>query len=252
MLVRIVLAGVCAVGALSCAKGGPAGPGSSALRVLFIGNSLTYTNNLPVMVEALARESGISIETAAATESGFALEDHWSVGTARSQVRNGNFDVVIMQQGPSSLPDSRVFLREWTATWAGEIRARGGEPGLYAVWPEKERMYAFDDVNESYLLAAQDVNGYFFPAGDTWIETWARDPEALLYGSDDFHPSSAGTYAAAVVIVATLASRDPETLAPTTSLPGVFGGELSMDLAATIRAAAKTVMDRYGGPVRPH
>ena len=33
---------------------------TDTLRVLFMGNSLTYANNLPLMVDSLARRSGIS------------------------------------------------------------------------------------------------------------------------------------------------------------------------------------------------
>ena len=207
-----------------------------------MGNSLTYTNDLPAMAQALATASGISMVTDEVTAPGYALEDHWNYGPARSKVQNGNFDIVIMQQGPSSLPESRTFLREWTVIWAEEIRKRGGEPGLYAVWPEAARSNVFADVHDSYRLAAEDVSALFFPVGNTWLEVWARDPSAALYGPDDFHPSSAGTYAAAVVIVSILADRDPTTLATTLELPGVQSSELNESLAATIRAAAEAVI----------
>ena len=69
-------------------------------------------------------------------------------------------------------------------------------PGLYAVWPDKSRIFAFPDVAESYRLAAEAVDGLFFPVGDAWFETWKAIPTAPLYGTDDFHPAVAGTYAA--------------------------------------------------------
>ena len=119
-----------------------------------------------------------------------ALIDHWDFGTARSEVRDGHYDVVILQQGSSSLPENRDSLRLWTRMWAPEIRKAGGRPALYAVWPEKARMYAFPDVSESYRLAAEDVDGLFMPVGDTWLETWNIHPDAQLYGGDEFHPQS--------------------------------------------------------------
>jgi hypothetical protein len=241
-LARFALLLAVSASTLTCTNSSGPTTTSGALRVLFIGNSLTYTNDLPAMVQALASASGISLVTDEATEGGFALEDHWYYSSARSKVQNGNFDIVIMQQGPSSLPESRTFLREWAAIWAEEIRKRGGEPGLYAVWPEAARSDVFGDVSESYRLAAQDVSGFFFPVGDTWLEVWSRDASAELYGRDDFHPSSAGTYAAAVVIVSILADRGATTLATTLDLPGVSGSQLSESLAAIIRSAAEDVV----------
>ena len=237
---RVAIAVVACLCTFTCTSA--SAPGSGALRVLFIGNSLTYSNTLPAMVEALATASGIELVTDEATEPGFALEDHWYYGSARSKVQNGNFDIVIMQQGPSSLPESRVFLREWAATWAAEIRARGGEPGLYAVWPEAERSGVFADVSDSYRLAAEDVNGYFFPVGDTWLEVWSSAPSAPLYGPDNFHPSSAGTYAAAVVILSILTERGATSLSTTLDLPGASDGTLNEELASSIKTAVETVI----------
>lgn len=212
-------------------------------RVLFLGNSLTYVNNLPLMVRWLATSSGITIESEAITNGGFGLIDHWNVPGRRAAVQSGNYDVVIMQQGPSSLPESRDSLRAWTKLWEPTIRAGGGRPALYAVWPDKSRFFAFPDVSESYRLAAEDVDGLFFPVGDAWLETWKADPNARLYGPDDFHPSIAGTYVAAVTILAVLAKRDATSLSPDYRMPMGIGGSIDSTLAATIREAVQRVLE---------
>jgi hypothetical protein len=245
-LARRIALSVLVLVTLSCHHDDATGPGSGTgkLRVLFIGNSLTYTNSLPEMVDALAAASGLSIESDEQVFPGYALIDHWSDGVARDRVRTGRYDVVILQQGPSSLEVNRDSLRLWTVMWAQEIRSAGGRPALYAVWPEKARMYAFADVSTSYHLAATDVDGLFFPVGDTWLETWEQDPNAVLYGPDDFHPSVAGTYAAAVVIVSVLTHRGATTLATNFTLPPTVAEELDFALAATIRRAAQTVISR--------
>lgn len=213
-------------------------------RVLFLGNSLTYTNDLPGMVEALALASGIVIDTDEITTGGYGLIDHWNIPARREAVRTGNYDVVILQQGPSSLPESRDLLREWTVQWEPDIREGGARPGLYAVWPDDTRLFAFPAVSESYRLAAEDVDGLFFPAGDGWLEIWRLDPQARLYGPDGFHPSIAGTYVAAVTILAVLAKRDATSLSP--DLTAIGGGAAPLDstLAATIRSAVQTVLAR--------
>ena len=239
---------------ISCEDDNPAAPEPVpyAARVLFIGNSLTYTNYLPKMIDSLAIASGISIRSTEIASGGFGLIDHWNIPSRRTAVENGHFDVVILQQGPSSLPQNRDSLRIWSELWEPTIRGAGGVPGLFAVWPDKSRFFAFADVSESYRLAAHAVNGLFFPVGDVWLETWKVIPTAPLYGTDDFHPAVAGTYAAAVTIVAVLSGRDPVSLASRFTMPPeLYYTRIDSTLAATIRAAAGVVLERNQQPGRP-
>lgn len=235
-LIAIAVAG----GLLSCGKDSDGtGPGNidGQIRVLFIGNSLTYTNDLPAMVEAVAAAAGANIVTQSIALSNFALIDHWEQGTADVAISNGNFNFVVLQQGPSSLPLNRDTLRIATALFNTRIRESGAVPALFAVWPEIERFEVFPDVIESYRLAAQDVDGVFLPVGNTWLATLSARPNAPLYGADGYHPGVAGTYAAAVVIVSVLSARDPQTLS--LQVPGV---NLDAGLMTAIHTAARAAI----------
>ena len=123
---------------------------ASPQRVLFVGNSLTAANDLPATVAALARAAGRPIETDVRAPGGFALEDHWTTTDVQQAIADGHYDVVVLQQGPTSLPESRVNLLEWGRTFAVAIRAAGGRPAFFTVWPESWRSYAFDAVIYSY------------------------------------------------------------------------------------------------------
>ena len=193
---------------VSPACGSPSAPEGS-LRVLFIGNSLTAYNNLPAMVAALGRLGGPTVQVASALMDGSSLEDHWQSGPARTRVAEG-WDFVVMQQGPSSLAESAVHLRTWAMEWATVIRAAGGEPALFAVWPDESRASFFPDVSANYRAAAEAVDGRFLPAGDAWLAAWAEDAGLGLYGPDRFHPSPLGSLLAALTIYAGLTGYMPE------------------------------------------
>jgi hypothetical protein len=196
------------LGFISC--DGPMLPRPVPARVLFIGNSLTYVNDLPGMVKALAESAGAApfvVEQVVAAD--FSLLDHLETGVARVAIRRGGWDVVVMQQGPSSLDDSRAALLSATAGFDHEIRQVNARPALYGVWPERARIGVFDRVSESYRLAAAHVHGLYLPAGEAWRAAWRRDSTLALYGPDDVHPSVAGTYTAALVIVGRVADRSP-------------------------------------------
>ncbi len=170
--------------------------GDAELRVAFVGNSLTYTHDVPGLVEALARADGRSFSQVSITRPNASLEDHWYLGTP-DVLRELAPDVVVLQQGPSSLPENQVHLRLWAAEFDTVIREVGGVPALYMVWPSDARRFAFEAVRTSYRVAADSVDGLFIPAGQTWVEGWALDPDLALYGPDGFHPSYLGALAAA-------------------------------------------------------
>lgn len=176
-------------------------------RILFIGNSLTYVNDLPRTFAQIASLSGDRIHVKMSAFPDYALADHLSDGRTLEALRAEHWDFVVMQQGPSGLPSSRDSLVLWAQRLAVDIRAAGARPALYEVWPRSNRMFDFPNVRESYRAAAMATKGNFIPAGEAWAEAWSRDPTLQLYGPDGFHPSRLGTYLAALVIYEQLTLR---------------------------------------------
>jgi hypothetical protein len=224
-------------------------------RILFIGNSLTEANDLPAIVCHLAAAGGRKAACESVVAGGYSLEDHFADGRAMRRLQQERWTFVVLQQGPSSLQASRVNLREWAARFAPLIRAAGGRPALYAVWPEKARSFAFDEVSESYRLAASDVDGLFFPAGDAWLAAWRHDATLPLYSGDDFHPSPAGSYLAALVIYRVLWGPLPSLFADPAFAAAAAGTALQLDaqhlgilLLAADEAVAARALNAPNGP----
>jgi hypothetical protein len=206
--------------------------------VLFIGNSLTDVNNVPAQVLAMARAQGLNWEVEAELMGGASLEDQWQRGAAPARIRGGHWDAVVMQQGPSSLPESRANLLEWVGRFDELVREAGGRSALYMVWPELSRFDWFDRVRDSYALAARGVSGWFLPAGEAWRAAWRADASLALYGADGFHPTAAGSYAAALTIFAGLSARSPLGL-PVPATVGPIKG-------AVLQQAVQEALETYG------
>jgi hypothetical protein len=213
----------------------PVGPGDG---ILFVGNSLTYTNDLPGLVEGLAAASGGKLQTASVAYAGYSLDDHLKQGDAARSIATGGWRVVILQQGPSSLEESRRLLRLWTANFDKRIRAVGARTALYSVWPDSAFPTPFGDVAESYSLAASDVGGIYFPVTDAWLRAWNRDPSLPLYSSDGFHPSEQGSYLAALVIAGVLTAKSPQGMPARVMRPSGRELVLPAETAAVLQAAA--------------
>jgi hypothetical protein len=200
--------------------------------ILFVGNSLTYTNDLPGTVAALATSIGDTIRVSSVATSNFALIDHLNGGSdALARIRSGGWEYVVLQQGPSSLASSQDSLRIWTQMFNTSIRAVGAQPALLMVWPSIDRIAFFDDIRLSYQNAAKSVGGAFYPAGGAWVKAWAADSSLALYGPDGYHPSQLGTYLAALVVFECVTRTDARVLPATASV----GGALLTADASTIR-----------------
>ncbi len=185
-------------------------PAAHPTRVLFIGNSLTAVNDVPGMVMEIAAASGRPLECETVAFPDFSLEDHWKHGDAVRAIARGGWDVVVLQQGPSALPESRVLLTSYARRFDAEIRKTGARTAMYMVWPSRARRADFPAVSRSYGAAASAIRGLLMPAGDAWREAWRAKSDLALYGEDGFHPSTMGSYLAALVIHGRIAGAVPE------------------------------------------
>lgn len=193
------------------------------IRILFVGNSLTAFNNLPGLVATIARAAGRDVEALGRVAPNFSLEEHWHSGAVQ-QIRELRPDIVVFQQGPSSLDESRRHLLAWTDSFAPLLREVGATPAYLMVWPETARLHAFDAVRDNYKAAAERAGGIFIPAGEAWRPLV---PGAALervdgpnpYGPDGFHPSFEGSVLAALTAVRALFGESVSGL-PATMVPG--------------------------------
>ena len=211
------------------------------VRVLFIGNSLTYYNKLPEIVEAFAKSRKLKIRIKSVAEPNFGLVDHWNNDATHKLIAREKWDFVVLQQGPSASAEGRAYLLEYAVRFAKEIVKAGAKPAMYMVWPEEIRKQDFAGVSESYTLAARKIDGILLPAGEAWREAWRNDPKLDLYSADRFHPAVEGSYLAALVIFQRLFGESPIGLPRKLHLRSGETINLSDEHARALQeAAAKT------------
>lgn len=221
-----------AVLALLCA--GSLAAQTPRLRVLFLGNSLTDGNNVPALVQGMAAAQGVQIDYEAITPGGVDLSDHWN-SSSRTRLQQGGFNVLVLQQGPSTAESSQAHLRQWAMTWADEARRFGTEPALYMVWAPLTQANGFELSALSYRNAATAANATVFPAGEVLQQVRRTNPEIQLFGSDGFHAAPHGSFLAAMVIARGLVGLDPARVP--NAVAGVFVPEASLAVFRTAVSA---------------
>jgi hypothetical protein len=234
----------------ACGGGNPPSePGPvGGYHVLFIGNSLTAANDLPGTLARLAASVNDTIVVESVTRPNLAVIDHVNgMSNAVDVIRRGGWDIVVLQQGPTSQQLYRDTLILATRLLDPDIKSVGARSAQLMVWPEANRTAAFDGVLLSCREAAQAVGGLCFPAGEAWRAAWALDPALPLYGPDGFHPSALGTYLAALVVYEGVTGHDARSLPQEAVVAGqrlnVSGGTVVL-----LQRAAHETVARLAAP----
>lgn len=176
----------------------------SATTLLFVGNSLTYTNNLPALVETFAKKKGRKIKTIMLAYPDYALEDHWNEGKLQQLMATEHIDYVIVQQGPSSQQEGRKLLLDYGARIKTLCDTHHARLAFFMVWPAVANFGTFDAVIKNYSDAATQTNSILCAVGKTWKENCISNSDYSWYGPDRFHPSPKGSEVAAEIIYRSL------------------------------------------------
>ena len=179
---------------------------NSEYSLLFIGNSLTSSHNLPELVKEYAKTQGKNITVASIVKGNYALVDHWNEGVVQASIETKTFDFVIVQQGPSSQPYGRSLLIQYGGRISQLCKSNDAKLAYYMVWPSLAYYDTFDGVINSYRIAANRINDILCPVGEVWKSYFDETGDFSYYGSDGFHPSLRGSTVAAQVIYESLFS----------------------------------------------
>lgn len=175
--------------------------------LLFVGNSLTYSNDLPKLVKQYANSKGIKVKTVDISKPNYAIVDHWAKGQVQGLIKSKKYDFVILQQGPSSQADGLEMLVNGGAPYAKLTEANGAQLAYFMVWPSRRYYHTFPGVINNYTQGAEANNAILLPVGSFWKKYIAATGDYSYYGSDGFHPSKAGSQKAAEIIVEKLFSN---------------------------------------------
>ena len=194
-------------------------PAARPLRLLFIGNSYTYVNNLPEMFAKLAEAGHQQVETLMVAPGGWRLQDHWDKGEAPKILHGGRWDYVVLQEqsllgtnfllnGKPRVKNDEVF-RPWADKWAAEISKAGARPVFYLTWARKGTPEDQSVLTDAYMRAAKANQALVAPVGIAWAAVRQQHPSIDLFYTDGSHPSAAGTYLAACTFYATIFRASP-------------------------------------------
>lgn len=206
------------------------------VRVLFVGNSLTYVNNMPRLLHALAavQPGKLAITTNTWAAPGGSLEQRWSDGHVAKALADGHWDVLVLQErtaevacltsAASRRPASCRISERVYHQFAKLAAANGTRVLLLSTWGMdrgrrarrgnsmrgQDRLDAAFETLAARLRADDGAKVDVVPAGHA-LRAWAderEDPTVVF--PDGLHPSVAASLVIAAQIYHAITGEDAQ------------------------------------------
>ncbi|HIY39236.1 MAG TPA: SGNH/GDSL hydrolase family protein [Candidatus Agathobaculum merdigallinarum] len=186
------------------------------MRILMLGNSLTFANDMPRMLAELT-----GAEVVHHTRSGARLSEQLNPKTklgarTKAVLTQEHWDYVVLQEmshGPVSSPERFLSSVEQLCAL---IRANGALPVLYATWGYQRGSAAlaakdwdYDDMArglaDAYRKAAENNHALLAEVGGRFYEL---SDAQNLYAADGVHPNEQGSRLAAEILAAVIQQQE--------------------------------------------
>jgi hypothetical protein len=225
-----------------------------SIRVLFVGNSQIFYNDLPKILETLAESAPKDrprIKAERAVFGGASLESHWNKGdgkdTARGKIAAEKWDYVILQEIYYGKPEP---FNKYARLFHDLIQQHGAKTVLYCTASiNQDYPQGFEALHDMHIALGKELKVPVAAAGKAWRTYWGENPaeEARLdlYHADKAHPGWKGSYLSACTLYALLTGQSPVGL--THRLPGQPEETLSPAQAKRFQEAAWQVHQEING-----
>ena len=202
--------------------------------MLWLGNSYTFVNNLPEIVNELSLGTDKIVTSESICPGGCTLFQHVASTTSLNAIRKGCWDYVVLQE-QSQLPSIDYYRHNamrpayqalydtimlynpeakvvgymtWGRKFGGQQCVNFGE-GLYCSADFVDFNHMQDTMSVAYCENAYATNSYVAPAGDAWKEALSQNPQIELHSPDESHPSYDGSYLTACVFHSVFWNESP-------------------------------------------
>ena len=182
-----------------------------AKRVLFVGNSFTFGNDVPRLVAelSLSRDPPLRLDVHMVARDGMTLERHWREGDVARRLGAERWDVVVLQEQGSRPLSEPARMETYARRLAALARAAGAEVILFQTWARLDQPETEEPRAAAYRRIANAIEATVAPVGVAWSRTRRQHPSLRLHAEDGIHANPVGARLAASVILDTILALGP-------------------------------------------
>ena len=186
------------------------------LRVLFVGNSHTFTNDVPGLTAKLAKAADVDRPLMVWSEvpGGTSFQMHWNNGRVQHLLGEVKWDLVVLQD-QSAMPNMSPQQRQqetlpFARNLNEKIKESGARTVLFMTWGYQQDYPAtLKWSRDAYTELAMDLKADLVPVGTAWEKALDKRPDIALWGPDGNHADVRGSYLAACCFFAAFYGKSP-------------------------------------------
>ncbi|MBL0882314.1 MAG: hypothetical protein IBJ16_03015 [Chitinophagaceae bacterium] len=185
-------------------------------RVLFVGNSYVYYNNLIQMIGLITDSMHQKIICRKSVIGGATLGEHWNGLRglkSKEAITEGKYQIVVIQDNSMWPIQHKDSLLLYGQAFAKLIKQSGSSTYLYNTWSRKNTPETQDIINAAYEELATKTGAIRVPIGACWAKARAEKPDMELFHTDGSHPSALGTFMIALGFVKSITGTLPKNYA---------------------------------------
>ena len=135
---------------------------ADCLKILFIGNSHTYYNDMPSLVKQRFEAEGYDCHVTMLAHPGWFLAQHVEDPEAKFNILYGEYDYVVLQEHAHPFGPEEKFY-DAVRILTGWIKKAGSTPVIYLTWAKKSEPEAQDRMTAAHSRIA-DETGSLVPS----------------------------------------------------------------------------------------
>ena len=161
------------------------------LNFLFIGNSYTYFNEMPYLLEMLSEQESNPVKVKVIAKGGFTLEKHWENLKSDKLLKETHWDYLSLQeQSMRPIKDPKLMIEYGQKI--SKLINNNAKRFVYLTWARKNKPEQQSLINKSYQTLAKLIHAELVPVGTAWQLAKGETPKINLYHADNSHPNLAG------------------------------------------------------------
>lgn len=173
------------------------------VRILFVGNSHTYFNDMPQMVSAIAADDGYIADVVMIAHGGWYLKQHVAEPDVAFNIKYGHYDYVVLQEHSHPF-DKLDDYDEAVSILSRWIKDAGSVPVIYGTWSMKAQPEEQERMNRTNRELSEKYDTLLAPVGELWWKFMDSWPKIEMYAEDGAHASPQGSVFAAKIIWTTI------------------------------------------------
>jgi len=232
-----------------------------SIKVLFIGNSYTYFENMPDLFSNIADSAGYKVKIQMYAPGGVSVGDisqgtqaHMNNPAVYENIRSDKWDYVVLQDNQGRFVLDYGHFPSSSLVIQGHLQIRDSvlknnpcaKLVWFAGWGTKNGMPPYgnsgiemiDRIAANYLFLNDTAHQIIAPIGGAWKRIILTNPAYDLFSPDEMHPSLFGAFLTASVIYTAIFRDNP--------LYSTANGGLSAAIADSIKLSAwQTLTDSF-------